>query len=75
MSPEFARRHIVFLIEGGWGVILSCEALAKGVDNIQTSSSNGRMSKVKSMTCKARGEEGHVADKKFYKPIKCSFLE
>ena len=39
-SPEFARQCIEFSAEGGWGFVLSCEALAKGVDQIQTSSSH-----------------------------------
>lgn len=40
-SPEFARHCIEFNTEEGWGFMLSCEVLAKGVDNMQTSSDNG----------------------------------
>lgn len=54
-SPEFARRFIEFTAQGGWGVMLCCEALAKGVDNIQISSSNGRISKVHDMQSSRRG--------------------
>lgn len=37
-SPKFARQCIEFNTEGGWGFVLSCKALAKGVNQIQTSS-------------------------------------
>ena len=34
-SPEFSKRCFEFNVEGGWGFLLSCEDLAKGVENIQ----------------------------------------
>lgn len=34
-SPDFARRCIEFNTKEGWGFMLSCEGLAKGVDSMQ----------------------------------------
>lgn len=36
-SPKFATQCIEFNTTGGWGFVLSCEDLAKGVDNMQSS--------------------------------------
>ncbi|KAL9025088.1 MAG: hypothetical protein Q9196_006032 [Gyalolechia fulgens] len=35
-SPEFSKQCFEFNVVGGWGFLLSCENLAKGVDNLQT---------------------------------------
>ena len=35
-SPFFARQCIEFSTEEGWGFVLSCESLAKDVENIRT---------------------------------------
>lgn len=35
-SPEFSKQCFEFNVAGGWGFLLSCEDLAKGVDNLQT---------------------------------------
>jgi len=35
-SPNFAKQCIEYNCEEGWGFVLSCEDLAKGVDNMQT---------------------------------------
>ena len=39
-SPKFAKQCIEFNSEQGWGFVLSCEDLAKGVDGMQTAPSN-----------------------------------
>jgi nicotinamidase-related amidase len=35
-SPAFAQQCIEYNVAGGWGFVLTCEQLAKGVDNMQT---------------------------------------
>ena len=40
-SPEFARKCIEYNTEGGWGFLLTCEELADGVKNMQTSPKAG----------------------------------
>ncbi|KAL8831925.1 MAG: hypothetical protein Q9170_005087 [Blastenia crenularia] len=35
-SPEFSKQCFEFNVEGGWGFLLSCENLVKGVGNLQT---------------------------------------
>ena len=39
-SPTFTKQCIEFNSEQGWGFVLSCEDLAKGVDGMQTASIN-----------------------------------
>ena len=40
-SPEFARKCIEYECEGGWGFVLTCQQLADGVENMQTSPGGG----------------------------------
>lgn len=40
-SPVYAKQCIEYNCEGGWGFVLTCENLAKGVDNIQTARGPG----------------------------------
>jgi nicotinamidase-related amidase len=40
-SPEFAEQCIEFNCEEGWGFVLSCEDLAKGVDSMQATPGTG----------------------------------
>ena len=41
-SPDFTRKCIEFNSETGWGFVLSCDDLAYGIDNIQTTPSTDR---------------------------------